>query len=144
MRASTVWINMTSFVNAFTGDVPMRKVMKNFVAMWFSPEGHIKAAWENDLQQYRLKTGASFEAQIAMRDSPSSSATIQTLEAAGVIHRIVTNGDHARYELAEDLTEPFVLEEGHLAVPSVPGVGRTPRGELLAVRTTAARTLRAP
>jgi o-succinylbenzoate synthase len=31
----------------------------------------------------------------------------------------------------EDLTEPFVLEDGHLAVPDVPGVGRTPLPERL-------------
>jgi o-succinylbenzoate synthase len=33
---------------------------------------------------------------------------------------------------AEDLTEPFVLEGGHLAVPDVPGIGRRPRVEALA------------
>ena len=33
---------------------------------------------------------------------------------------------------AEDLTEPFVLEDGHLAVPTAPGIGRTPRPEMLA------------
>jgi o-succinylbenzoate synthase len=42
----------------------------------------------------------------------------------------------ARY-FAEDLTEPFVLEDGHVAVPTGPGLGRTPRAE--SVRT-AART----
>lgn len=31
----------------------------------------------------------------------------------------------------EDLTEPFVLEDGHLAVPDVPGIGRTPLPERL-------------
>jgi o-succinylbenzoate synthase len=38
---------------------------------------------------------------------------------------------------AEDLTEPFVLEDGHVAVPTGPGLGRTPRPSLLrdAVRT---------
>jgi Fe2+ or Zn2+ uptake regulation protein len=30
---------------------------------------------------------------------------LATLEQAGAVHRIVTNGDFARYELAEDLTE---------------------------------------
>jgi o-succinylbenzoate synthase len=30
---------------------------------------------------------------------------------------------------AEDLTEPFVLEDGHLSVPSTPGLGRTPRAD---------------
>ncbi len=32
---------------------------------------------------------------------------------------------------AEDLTEPFHLEDGHLAVPTGPGIGRTPRAEAL-------------
>jgi o-succinylbenzoate synthase len=36
---------------------------------------------------------------------------------------------------AEDLTEPFVLDAGHLAVPDVPGIGRTPRTEALADAT---------
>jgi o-succinylbenzoate synthase len=36
---------------------------------------------------------------------------------------------------AEDLTEPFVLERGHLAVPDVPGIGRSPRAEALADAT---------
>jgi o-succinylbenzoate synthase len=36
----------------------------------------------------------------------------------------------ARY-FAEDLTEPFVLEDGYVAVPSGPGLGRTPREEPL-------------
>lgn len=47
----------------------------------------------------------------------------------------------SRY-FAEDLTEPFVLEEGHLAVPSGPGLGRTPRQDLLTERTSGARTVR--
>jgi o-succinylbenzoate synthase len=32
---------------------------------------------------------------------------------------------------AEDLTEPFVLEDGHVAVPTDPGLGRTPHPALL-------------
>jgi O-succinylbenzoate synthase len=32
---------------------------------------------------------------------------------------------------AEDLTEPFVLEDGHLAVPDTAGIGRSPRPEML-------------
>ncbi|MCC5947579.1 MAG: o-succinylbenzoate synthase [Nitriliruptoraceae bacterium] len=32
---------------------------------------------------------------------------------------------------ATDLTDPFVLEDGHLAVPSGPGIGRVPAGERL-------------
>jgi o-succinylbenzoate synthase len=32
---------------------------------------------------------------------------------------------------AQDLTEPFVLEDGHLAVPSGPGLGRTPTSDAL-------------
>jgi o-succinylbenzoate synthase len=31
----------------------------------------------------------------------------------------------------EDLTEPFVLEDGHLTVPTAPGIGRTPLPERL-------------
>ncbi len=32
---------------------------------------------------------------------------------------------------AEDLTEPFQLDDGHLAVPTAPGLGRSPRDETL-------------
>ncbi|MFA9430508.1 o-succinylbenzoate synthase [Egicoccus sp. AB-alg2] len=32
---------------------------------------------------------------------------------------------------AEDVTEPFVLQDGHVAVPQGPGIGRTPRDEPL-------------
>ncbi len=32
---------------------------------------------------------------------------------------------------AQDLTEPFHLEDGHLTVPTGPGIGRTPRSEAL-------------
>jgi len=35
----------------------------------------------------------------------SAYRNLGVLEEVGVVHRIVTNGDHARYELAEDLTE---------------------------------------
>jgi O-succinylbenzoate synthase len=38
---------------------------------------------------------------------------------------------------AEDLTEPLVLEDGCLRVPTAPGIGRAPRPELQAARTTA-------
>jgi O-succinylbenzoate synthase len=36
----------------------------------------------------------------------------------------------------EDLTEPVVLEAGHLRVPTTPGLGRTPLPAVLAERTT--------
>ncbi|MCU1486961.1 MAG: O-succinylbenzoate synthase [Actinomycetia bacterium] len=36
----------------------------------------------------------------------------------------------------EDLTEPFVLEAGHLRVPTTPGFGRVPLPHVLAARTT--------
>jgi o-succinylbenzoate synthase len=36
---------------------------------------------------------------------------------------------------AEDLTEPFVLDGGHLAVPTGPGIGRTPREDVLGTAT---------
>jgi Fe2+/Zn2+ uptake regulation proteins len=35
----------------------------------------------------------------------SAYRNLLVLEDVGVVHRIVTSGDHARYELAEDLTE---------------------------------------
>ncbi len=46
----------------------------------------------------------------------------------------------ARY-FAEDLTEPFVLDDGHLPVPTSPGIGREPRPELLEAWTTDRRRL---
>jgi O-succinylbenzoate synthase len=42
-----------------------------------------------------------------------------------------------------DLTEPFVLEDGALAVPSGPGIGVTPRADVVAEVTTAVETLTA-
>jgi O-succinylbenzoate synthase len=42
----------------------------------------------------------------------------------------------ARY-FREDLTEPFVLDDGRLAVPTGPGIGVVPRPEALAAFTTA-------
>jgi len=41
----------------------------------------------------------------------------------------------------EDLTEPFVLEDGHLAVPAGPGLGVRPRPEVLAATTRSVETL---
>ena len=41
----------------------------------------------------------------------------------------------ARY-FAEDLTEPFVLDAGRLAVPTGPGLGVVPRPDALAEFTT--------
>lgn len=43
---------------------------------------------------------------------------------------------------AEDITEPFVLQDGLLAVPSGPGSGVQPRPEILAALTTSLETLR--
>jgi o-succinylbenzoate synthase len=40
-----------------------------------------------------------------------------------------------------DLTEPFVLEDGHLPVPDGPGIGVAPRPEILAEVTTATEWL---
>lgn len=47
------------------------------------------------------------ELQRTAPDLATSSAyrNLLVLEEVGVVHRIVTNGDHARFELAEDLTE---------------------------------------
>jgi o-succinylbenzoate synthase len=47
----------------------------------------------------------------------------------------------ARY-WAEDLTEPFVLEDGHVAVPRGPGASRLPDPERLAAWCTARERLR--
>jgi o-succinylbenzoate synthase len=43
---------------------------------------------------------------------------------------------------AADLTEPFVLEDGHLAVPTGPGLGVTPRPEVLTEHTNAIEIVR--
>ncbi|MFD2025683.1 o-succinylbenzoate synthase [Promicromonospora aerolata] len=40
-----------------------------------------------------------------------------------------------------DITEPFVLDDGHIAVPAGPGLGVTPLPELLDERTTATEWL---
>lgn len=47
------------------------------------------------------------ELQRAAPDLATSSAyrNLLVLEEVGVVHRILTSGDHARFELAEDLTE---------------------------------------
>ena len=42
---------------------------------------------------------------------------------------------------ATDLTEPFVLEDGHLAVPSASGIGRSPRADVLETVTVDRREL---
>ncbi|HEY3831086.1 MAG TPA: o-succinylbenzoate synthase [Acidimicrobiia bacterium] len=47
----------------------------------------------------------------------------------------------ARY-FAEDLTEPFVLDDGRLAVPTGPGLGVAPRPEALRAFTTAVELIR--
>jgi len=46
----------------------------------------------------------------------------------------------ARY-FREDVTEPFVLEDGHLRVPTGPGIGVEPRLDVLDAMTTAVITL---
>ena len=40
---------------------------------------------------------------------------------------------------ATDLTEPFVLQDGHVAVPQGPGIGPPPRPDVLAELTTSTR-----
>jgi O-succinylbenzoate synthase len=47
----------------------------------------------------------------------------------------------ARY-FAEDLTEPFVMHDGRLAVPTGPGLGVSPRPEALRAFTTSVELLR--
>ncbi|QKV90724.1 o-succinylbenzoate synthase [Streptomyces sp. NA02950] len=46
----------------------------------------------------------------------------------------------SRY-FAEDITEPFVLRDGHLPVPTAPGIGIAPLPDALARFTTATREL---
>jgi O-succinylbenzoate synthase len=43
---------------------------------------------------------------------------------------------------AQDLTTPFVLDDGHLTVPTGPGIGVTPLPDVLAAMTTAREQLR--
>ena len=53
--------------------------------------------------------------------------------------RIGDHGDTSasdRY-FSDDITEPFVLVDGHLAVPDGPGLGVTPRPDRLAEVTVA-------
>jgi len=42
---------------------------------------------------------------------------------------------------AADITEPFVLDDGRLPVPTGPGIGVTPLPDVLARVTTSVRTL---
>jgi O-succinylbenzoate synthase len=43
---------------------------------------------------------------------------------------------------AEDLTDPFVMEDGRLRVPTGPGLGVTPDADRLAEATTSVETVR--
>ncbi|MFC9126468.1 o-succinylbenzoate synthase [Streptomyces sp. NPDC057099] len=47
----------------------------------------------------------------------------------------------SRRYFAEDITEPFTLHDGHLPVPTSPGIGVTPLAEALARFTTSRREL---
>ena len=42
---------------------------------------------------------------------------------------------------AQDITRPFVLEDGHIGVPTAPGIGIDPDPDALAAQTTATTTL---
>lgn len=76
----------------------------------------------------------------------SAYRNLVVLEAAGLVHRVVTNDDFARYELAEDLTE----HHHHLIcrtcgtvedVPAPPGLERAVRAAADAIsRTTGFHT----
>lgn len=76
-------------------------------------------------------------------DIPQSSVyrNLADLEGAGVVHRVVTDGDFARYELAEDLTQ----HHHHLICRSCGGVEDfTMSSELeAAIEKAAARAARA-
>jgi o-succinylbenzoate synthase len=63
--------------------------------------------------------------------------------ALGALDNFTLPGDtsaSARY-FAEDLTEPFVMVDGRLEVPSGPGLGVQPRPDALARFTTARRRI---
>ncbi|GAB2764761.1 o-succinylbenzoate synthase [Streptomyces bullii] len=47
----------------------------------------------------------------------------------------------SRRYFAEDITEPFVLQDGHLPVPTTPGIGIAPLPDALSRFTTATREL---
>jgi o-succinylbenzoate synthase len=64
-----------------------------------------------------LETGIGRAANVALASLPAFTLPGDTSASA-------------RY-FAEDLTEPFVLEAGHLVVPTGPGLGVTPRPEVL-------------
>jgi O-succinylbenzoate synthase len=48
----------------------------------------------------------------------------------------------SRRWFAEDLTEPFELEDGRLRVPTGPGLGVEPRPDVLAERTVSVTLVR--
>ena len=83
MRASTMFINATAFLNPFgSGEVSTRRVLRNMVKMAFDSKGELKATWANDLQKMRREYGSSFEASIAMTSDTNLHWAVQDMEAA--------------------------------------------------------------
>jgi O-succinylbenzoate synthase len=76
-----------------------------------------------------LETGIGRAANLALAALPGFTLTGDLSESA-------------RY-FSRDLTEPFVLDDGHLAVPSGPGIGVAPLREVLTELTTTVETLTA-
>jgi len=74
-----------------------------------------------------LETGLGRAANVALAALPGFTLPGDT-SASGRYYR-------------EDVTEPFVLDDGHLAVPTGPGLGVEPRPERLAEVTTATEWL---
>ena len=80
-RVSTMWINGTAFLNAFgSSDVSTVDLLKNMVALMFDGKGALKETWRNELQLFRRRYGASFEAQIAMQTGKAGHYLIQDAE----------------------------------------------------------------
>jgi O-succinylbenzoate synthase len=74
-----------------------------------------------------LETGVGRAANLALAALPGFTLPGDTSASDRYFHR--------------DLTEPFVLEHGHLRVPEGPGIGAVPDPEVLADLTTAVELL---
>jgi len=75
-----------------------------------------------------LETGIGRAANLALAALPNFTLPGDTSASARYFHR--------------DITEPFVLHDGHLAVPAGPGIGVDPDPAVLAEVTTGVETVR--
>ena len=102
---------------------PGRRLPRRPAASTTSPRAHGVPVWCGGM----LETGIGRAANLALAALPGFTLPGDT-SASG------------RY-FAEDITEPFVLEDGHLPVPTGPGIGVAPLPDTLARFTTATRVL---